>query len=41
MQVQDIMVKDVKSCRPETNLAEAARIMWVAVKRLVVELLVQ
>jgi CBS domain-containing protein len=28
MQVQDIMVKDVRSCRPETNLAEAARIMW-------------
>jgi CBS domain-containing protein len=28
MKVQDIMVKEVKSCRPETNLAEAAHIMW-------------
>jgi CBS domain-containing protein len=28
MKVQDIMVKDVKTCHPETNLAEAARIMW-------------
>ena len=28
MRVQDIMVKEVKFCRPETNLAEAAQIMW-------------
>ena len=28
MRVQDIMSKAVKSCRPETNLAEAASILW-------------
>ena len=28
MKVQDIMVKEVEFCRPETNLAEATRIMW-------------
>lgn len=28
MKVQDIMVKEVQFCRPETNLAEAAQIMW-------------
>lgn len=28
MRVQEIMVTDVKTCRPETNLAEATRIMW-------------
>jgi CBS domain-containing protein len=28
MRVQDIMSEAVKSCRPETNLAEAASIMW-------------
>ena len=28
MKVQDIMVQDVRSCRPETNLAEASRLMW-------------
>jgi CBS domain-containing protein len=28
MKVQDIMVKDVKSCQPQTNLSEASRIMW-------------
>jgi CBS domain-containing protein len=28
MQVKDIMVADVRSCRPGTNLAEAATIMW-------------
>ena len=30
MRVQDIMSEAVKSCRPETNLAEAASIMWQA-----------
>lgn len=28
MKVQDLMVKEAKSCRPDTNVAEAARIMW-------------
>src|SRR3990172_8161716 len=28
MKVKDIMVKDVKSCRPDTNLAAATQIMW-------------
>ena len=28
MRVQDIMSEAVKSCRPETNLAEATSIMW-------------
>jgi CBS domain-containing protein len=28
MQVRDIMIKDVKSCLPEANLSETARIMW-------------
>jgi len=28
MKVEDVMTKDVKSCRPETNLADAAMRMW-------------
>ena len=28
MKVKDLMTTDVKRCSPETNLAEAARIMW-------------
>jgi CBS domain-containing protein len=28
MKVQEVMTQDVKSCRPETNLAEAATILW-------------
>lgn len=28
MLVRDIMVSEVKTCRPETNLAAAAQIMW-------------
>lgn len=28
MKVQDIMTQDVRSCRPETNLADAAMRMW-------------
>ena len=28
MQVRDIMVSEVKTCRPESNLAEAAQLMW-------------
>jgi len=28
MQVKDIMVRDVRPCRPENNLAEIGRIMW-------------
>lgn len=28
MKVHDVMTEDVKSCRPETNLAAAAAIMW-------------
>jgi CBS domain-containing protein len=28
MKVQDVMTKDVKSCRPETNLAVAGAMMW-------------
>ena len=28
MKVQDIMISHVKSCHPDTNLAEAAQIMW-------------
>ncbi|MGH9945089.1 MAG: CBS domain-containing protein, partial [Pyrinomonadaceae bacterium] len=28
MKVSDIMTGDVRACRPENNLAEAARVMW-------------
>ena len=28
MQVKDIMVRDTRFCRPDTNLAEASVIMW-------------
>jgi CBS domain-containing protein len=28
MKVQDVMTSNVKSCRPETSLAEAAKMMW-------------
>ena len=28
MKVQDLMTSDVRTCRPETNLAEAGRDMW-------------
>lgn len=28
MTVRDIMTTDVKSCRPETSLAEAVKLMW-------------
>jgi CBS domain-containing protein len=28
MKVRDIMTSDVRTCRPETNLAEAVRDMW-------------
>jgi CBS domain-containing protein len=28
MQVKDIMVRDTRFCRPDTNLAEAGLIMW-------------
>ena len=28
MKVQDLMTSDVRTCRPETNLAEAVRDMW-------------
>ena len=28
MKVHDVMTEDVKTCRPETNLAAAAAIMW-------------
>lgn len=28
MQVREVMTGNVKSCRPVTNLAEAAKIMW-------------
>jgi CBS domain-containing protein len=28
MKVQDVMTKDVQTCRPETNLADAAMRMW-------------
>jgi CBS domain-containing protein len=28
MEVRDLMTSDVKTCRPETNLAEAVRDMW-------------
>jgi CBS domain-containing protein len=28
MKVREIMTKDVKTCRPETNLAEAVKLMW-------------
>jgi CBS domain-containing protein len=28
MKVQEIMVQDARSCRPETNLAEACFLMW-------------
>lgn len=28
MKVKDVMTVDVKACRPETNLAEAVKIMW-------------
>jgi CBS domain-containing protein len=30
MKVQDLMTPDVKTCRPDTNLAEAVRDMWEA-----------
>ena len=28
MKVREMMTSDVKTCRPETNLAEAVRDMW-------------
>lgn len=28
MKVREIMTSDVKACRPETNLAEAVKLMW-------------
>lgn len=28
MKVQDIMTRDVRSCRPEMNLAEVVKLMW-------------
>lgn len=28
MKVRDLMTRDVKTCRPETNLAEAVKNMW-------------
>ena len=28
MKVKDVMTADVKSCRPETNAAEAVKMMW-------------
>src|SRR5262245_8275542 len=28
MKVQDVMTRSVKSCGPDTNLAQAAAIMW-------------
>ena len=28
MKVQEIMVKEVKTCHPDTNLSEATQIMW-------------
>ena len=28
MKVKDVMTTDVKSCRPETNAAEAVKMMW-------------
>jgi CBS domain-containing protein len=28
MKIREIMTSDVKTCRPETNLAEAVNIMW-------------
>jgi CBS domain-containing protein len=28
MKVRDLMTEDVKFCRPETNLAEAVKLMW-------------
>jgi CBS domain-containing protein len=28
MKVREIMTTDVKTCRPETNLAEAVKLMW-------------
>ena len=30
MKIQEIMTRDVRSCRPETSLAEAVRGMWEA-----------
>jgi len=30
MKIQDVMTGNVRSCRPETNLAEAVRDMWEA-----------
>jgi CBS domain-containing protein len=30
MKVQDVMTSNVRSCRPESNLAEAVRDMWEA-----------
>ena len=31
MKVRDLMTSEVKTCRPETNLAEAVRDMWKAI----------
>ena len=28
MKVKEVMTTDVKSCRPETNAAEAVKMMW-------------
>jgi len=28
MKVKDVMTADVKACRPETNAAEAVKMMW-------------
>ena len=28
MRVRDLMTSDVRTCRPDTNLAEAVRDMW-------------
>ncbi len=28
MKVREIMTRDVKTCRPETNLAEVVKLMW-------------
>jgi CBS domain-containing protein len=30
MKVQDVMTRDVRTCRPESNLAEAVKEMWDA-----------
>ena len=31
MKVREMMTRDVRTCRPETNLAEAASEMWLAI----------